>query len=166
MDKAFLVFVEDVSYNQVPSAYFLTDCFLYVDKILSSKQGSSGLYKPQGIDTRLDLAAKDGVKAKRCIGSLRYLWRSSEGSYDPRLVDLKAALRPSPHRGQRRAEPVPLLCAKTFCKYGRFSARCGLSFIFQHVLIMFDLLIDALRFGILHRSPCLQLQLQKERQMQ
>lgn len=47
------------------------------------------------------LAGREGVKAKRMIGTLRYLWRSSPKSNDPRTQDLKSLLEKSPPRPAR-----------------------------------------------------------------
>ena len=45
---------------QVPSAYFLTDCYLYLDLMLQKK-----LFKPQGADSRQEMAGREGVRGKR-----------------------------------------------------------------------------------------------------
>ena len=57
--------------SQVPSGFFAADCFLYLDALLHKK-----LFRPK-IDrgeSRLQLAASEGVRCKRAIGALRYLW--------------------------------------------------------------------------------------------
>jgi len=53
------------------------------------------------------LAGREGVKGKRLIGALRYLWRSSSNSLDPRLKDLKDLLQRSPARPLRVAQRSP-----------------------------------------------------------
>ena len=83
---------------QVPSAYFLTDCYLYLDLSLGKK-----LFKPV-TDSRQEMAGREGVKAKKMMGGLRYLWRSSQdGAHDPRIRDLKSFLRASPRRAPGHA---------------------------------------------------------------
>lgn len=53
--------------------------------------------------TRADMAAIEGVKAKKLLGALRYLWRSSkEGGHDPRVVELKPYVKPSPKKPPRQ----------------------------------------------------------------
>lgn len=86
---------------QVPSAYFLTDAYLYLDLLLQKK-----LFKAKVAEreTRHDLAGREGVKAKRLIGALRFLWRSSQdGGHDARVRDLKSLLLPSPRRVPQHA---------------------------------------------------------------
>jgi len=78
----------------VPSAYFLTDCYLYLDLLLKKK-----LFKPKAPKTRGELAGAEGAKSKKMIQALRNLWRSSpQGAHDQRLLDLKALMSPSPVR--------------------------------------------------------------------
>ena len=90
---------------KIPSSYFLTDCYLYLDLLLKKK-----LYRPTAGKTRADLAGAEGVKAKRLLQSLRNLWRSPPGgAHDERLVSLKSFLMPSPPRGR-----VPSLLLKSF----------------------------------------------------
>lgn len=80
---------------EVPSAYFLTDCWLMVDKYLGNKL----LCSQSGEDSRVKLAGLEGVKLKRLISALRGLWRSSpKGGADERIVELKSYLRQSPTR--------------------------------------------------------------------
>ena len=81
---------------QVPSAYFLCDTFLYLDRLLNKK-----LLQPSGNEDKLTLAGREGCKAKRCLGGLRYLWRSSIQGHDPRITDLKSFLLKSPERPRR-----------------------------------------------------------------
>jgi len=56
-------------------------------------------------EDKVVLAGREGVKAKRLIGALRYLWRSSPNSCDPRLKDLKQLLQRSPARPLRVNRP-------------------------------------------------------------
>lgn len=81
--------------TQVPSAYFLTDAFLMLDLIMFKK-----LFRPDvgNGESRLVLAGREGVKGKKLIQALRYLWRNSSESYDPKILDLKQCLMPSPAR--------------------------------------------------------------------
>jgi len=84
---------------QVPSAFYITDCFLYLDLILKKK-----LFKPPAGETRKDLAGKEGVRGKRMMGALRALWRSSPvGGHDARIAEMKTYLQAS-------ARPVPVVC--------------------------------------------------------
>lgn len=85
--------------DQAPSAYFLTDAYLYLDILLKKR-----LFKPISPDTRNDMAGREGVKGKRMVGALRFLWRSApEGAHDPRISELKAFLLPSPRRAPRHS---------------------------------------------------------------
>jgi len=104
--------------SKVPSGYFLTDAYLYLDLLLNKR-----LFKPKAADpkenkpavTRAGLAGLEGVKAKKLLGGLRTLWRSSQvGAHDPRVVDLKNYLQPSPRKipaalreDAEPAEPIP-----------------------------------------------------------
>lgn len=81
----------------MPSAYYITDAFMMLDRLLQGK-----LFVPSPENDKLGLAAKEAVKAKRCIGALRALWRSSEGAHDNRIVELKGLLEKSPPRGRRQ----------------------------------------------------------------
>ena len=59
--------------DRVPSAFFVTDVFLYLDKIWFGK-----LLKPQEAgETKQHLACEEAKKIKNLMGSLRSLWRSS-----------------------------------------------------------------------------------------
>ena len=83
--------------SQVPSGFFAADCFLYLDALLHKK-----LFRPK-IDrgeSRLQLAASEGVRCKRAIGALRYLWRNSAGSYNQNVHELKSHLQSSPLQGR------------------------------------------------------------------
>ena len=77
----------------------LTDCYLYLDRLLDKK-----VFKPQQDESRMVMAGREGVKAKRCLGALRALWRSSKKAWDPRIQDLKACLERSPARRSRSPE--------------------------------------------------------------
>ena len=78
---------------EVPSGFFLTDTFLELDRQLKRR-----LFVPSGQDDRLALASKEAVKAKRCLGSLRALWRSTDGAFDDRIAEMKGLLEKSPAR--------------------------------------------------------------------
>ncbi|CAK9091592.1 unnamed protein product [Durusdinium trenchii] len=80
--------------SKVPSGYYLTDAFLRLDAKLNRK-----LFRPKQGECRMFLAGREGVKAKRCVGAIRYLWRNSHGAHDARVLDLKQCLSPSPPRG-------------------------------------------------------------------
>ena len=87
---------------QVPSAYYLTDVYVYLDALCNFK-----LFKPDAEkhESKLALAARAGLMSKKCIGALRYLWRSSNtGGHDPRVKELKQLLMPSPPRNRRALE--------------------------------------------------------------
>lgn len=87
-----------------------------LDRLLQNK-----LFMPDQENDRLTLAAKEAVRAKRCIGALRALWRSSEGAYDNRIVDLKNLLQKSPPRGGRREGERELQdCVGTFASLKTF----------------------------------------------
>lgn len=102
---------------KVPSAFYITDCFLYLDLILNKR-----LFKPQNDKvppvTRADLAGREGVKGKKMLGGLRFLWRSSKvGGHDPRIADLKQYVQPSPTRTPRVLNDVLCqpLAKEMFC---------------------------------------------------
>ena len=81
----------------MPSAYLMTDVWIYLDKLLDRK-----LFKPTPDQSRMSLAGVEGLKMKKLVGALRALWRSSkEFGSDERITDLKSFLRasPSPQRG-------------------------------------------------------------------
>lgn len=87
--------------SKVPSAYLLTDAFLVLDKRMEKK-----LFRPSRElnETRMGLAAVEAVKAKRLLGALRSLWRSSPGhGQDTRITHLKSYLMQSPNRRAGRA---------------------------------------------------------------
>ena len=57
--------------------------------------------------TRRDRAAEEAVKAKRCIGALRYLWRNSPNrAHHPAVHEMKSYLKDSPIQ-QSNAVPAP-----------------------------------------------------------
>lgn len=76
----------------MPSSYLLTDIFLRLDAQLGKK-----VFRPTRVQSRTSLAANEGVKAKRLIGSLRALWRSSpDKGQDAKITELKSFLQASP----------------------------------------------------------------------
>lgn len=102
---------------KVPSAFYITDCYLYLDLILKKR-----LFKPQPNKvppvTRADLAGREGVKGKKMLGGLRFLWRSSKiGGHDPRIADLKQYVLPSPAKTRRVLDDVLCqpLAKEMFC---------------------------------------------------
>lgn len=55
----------------------------------------------------MDRAAEEAVKAKRCIGALRYLWRNSPyRAHHPAVHEMKSYLKDSPIQ-QSNAAPAP-----------------------------------------------------------
>ncbi|CAK9089242.1 unnamed protein product [Durusdinium trenchii] len=87
--------------SKVLGAYFLTDAWLMLDRSLGFK-----LFRPQPHETRMKLAAYEACKAKKCMGALRSLWRSSKtGGHDQNIRHLKSFLRDSPGR---RADDSPV----------------------------------------------------------
>ena len=88
---------------EVPSAFMLTDCFIYAHEHCLEKK----LFKSDG-KTVAELAAEEGVILKKLIGSLRALWRSSnQGGHDSRISNLKAYLQPSPSRSPHPSAQAP-----------------------------------------------------------
>lgn len=76
----------------------MTDAFLELDRVLGKK-----LFRPQPGETRVKLAAYEACKAKKCVGALRALWRSSKtGGMDDNIRRLKSFLLPSPEPSRRR----------------------------------------------------------------
>ena len=68
--------------------------FLYLDSLLQHK-----LFRPdeKKQETRVTLAGEEAVKAKRCLGSLRNLWRNSRfASHCQQVQDMKDLLCASP----------------------------------------------------------------------
>ena len=57
----------------VPSAYFAGDVFMELDRMFDK---CVLVPRNQG-DSERTLALEEGAKVKRCVGGLRYLWRSS-----------------------------------------------------------------------------------------
>ena len=88
--------------GQVPSGYYLTDSFLRLDEMLGKK-----LLKPdrQKKESRMYCAGREAVRAKKCVGALRYLWRSTKTAHNAKVNDMKACLLPSPAR-QRAADAL------------------------------------------------------------
>lgn len=83
---------------QVPSGYFICDCWLMLDAFLDRK-----LFRPGPGESRVDLAADEAVRVKKCMGSLRYLWRNSKGaSHHHGVQELKDMLTLSPVQVQNR----------------------------------------------------------------
>jgi hypothetical protein len=57
------------------------------------------------METRSSLAAEEAVKVKKCLGTLRYLWRNAMGaSHDENVQTMKSFLCPSPLQQLRRGE--------------------------------------------------------------
>ena len=86
----------------------MADCWLQLDKTLSRK-----LFRPDPKanppTTRLDLAAAEAMRVKKCLGSLRYLWRNSnKASHNPELQELKDLCCPSPTQLHNRLNAVNL----------------------------------------------------------
>eukprot|EP00438_Fugacium_kawagutii_P027028 Skav231828 [mRNA] locus=scaffold7912:2348:3493:- [translate_table: standard] len=89
--------------HKVPSAFFVADAFLQLDKRLGGS-----LLKPQSREEdKLRLAGREALKVKRLVGALRALWRSSAYSHDERIAQLKALIQASPQR--KRPEVAPPL---------------------------------------------------------
>ena len=61
----------------MPSVFFVTDVFLFLDKLYQSKL----LIPLEEGDTKQSLAGVEGNKIKLLIGALRSLWRSSISKY-------------------------------------------------------------------------------------
>ena len=95
-------YVSALRVAQIPSAYYLADAFLFMDSLLGKR-----VFKPRPGYSRGDLAAEEGVKAKKCLGALRYLWRSAKGGHDEKVRDLKGYLEESPLQGRERPPPGP-----------------------------------------------------------
>lgn len=89
--------------SQVPSAYFLTDTFLMLDELLSFK-----LFRDQNGPRHIQ-AGQEGMRAKRCLGALRYLWRNArDAAHHPDVAAMKRLLEDSPLQSARwREEPEP-----------------------------------------------------------
>lgn len=57
---------------KVPSAFFIADCFLQMDKLLAQS-----LLVPTAAMNKVDLATLEAKRCKRLIGALRHLYRNS-----------------------------------------------------------------------------------------
>ena len=66
--------------QQVPSSFYLTDVFLYLDDLLGKKLLRAKPKTPEERLTRPELAAREAAKLKRLISSLRYLYRNSNSA--------------------------------------------------------------------------------------
>ena len=100
----------------MPSAFFLADTFKYFD----AKHLKGKLFKPDEKlnEDKATLAGREGLKAKRMIGALRYLWRSFSNSCAWRVQDLKDLLQKSlerPHRVPPPENPVPRNATSVQC---------------------------------------------------
>lgn len=87
---------------QVPSAYFLTDMFIYFHGLMDRR-----IFHPDTAknETITSLASEEGVLMKKLVGSLRALWRSSkDGGYDERVKELKSWCKPSPNKSSSKSE--------------------------------------------------------------
>ena len=77
--------------------------FLFLDALFRKKLFRPDVSKQQ---TRSSLAAEEAVKAKCCLGALRYLWRNArERAHDPKVEELKQYVCPSPNMIARRPTP-------------------------------------------------------------
>lgn len=97
----------DTSSHQVPSAFFLTDVFIWFDGVIMNKKVFKPDYKKK--ESRMSLASNEAVVMKRLISALRALWRSSQNrGLDNHITDLKSYLRasPSPEAGSPVAPAV------------------------------------------------------------
>ena len=80
---------------QVPSAYFLADVFLELDNMLHNMVYMEDPENGRG--SREAQACADAVRAKKCCGAVRYLWRNSKsGSHDESIQKIKDLLIESP----------------------------------------------------------------------
>lgn len=87
--------------RQIPSGYFITDVYLYLDAMFRRR-----LFHPDRAkhESRSTLAAEEAMRTKKCLQALRYLWRNSqERSHDPQVQALKEHLVASPQQ-QRNQE--------------------------------------------------------------
>ncbi len=57
---------------EVPSGFYLSDCFLWLDALLGK-----GLLVPDAQHSKQSLAAQDAKRLKKLMGALRYLFRNS-----------------------------------------------------------------------------------------
>lgn len=86
---------------QIPSAYFLSDVFLYLDGLFNRRLLIPDTTQQQ---SKISLAGEEAVKAKRCLQSLRFLWRNTQSaSHSPSVQAMKDCLCPSPLQDQRAA---------------------------------------------------------------
>ena len=78
----------------------LTDIYLALDRLCGRK-----VFRPTKTQSRIDLAAIEGCKTKKCLGALRTLWRSSgDRGHNDRVTHLKSLLMPSPRRERNQNE--------------------------------------------------------------
>lgn len=77
-----------------------------MDTLLQKK-----LLRPKVLEgqSRADRAAEEAVRAKRCIGSLRYLWRNSPSkAHHPSVMEMKSYLKESPRQRARKNDDDPV----------------------------------------------------------
>ena len=89
------------------------------------------LFKPdlKKDENRQDMAGREGVKAKKMLGALRYLWRSSQdGAHDSRVRDLKSFLRPSPRKAPAHAVSMLKLSILVWCWFWLAGSNCLVMF--------------------------------------
>ena len=59
--------------DRIPSQFFITDCFVYLDKTYNDKL----LIPVEEGASKISLAVNEAKKVKLLMGALRALWRSS-----------------------------------------------------------------------------------------
>ena len=88
----------------MPSAFFLADTFLMIDEMMHKK-----LFREKNGPREVQAAA-EGLRAKKCLGALRYLWRNARtAAHHPFVAAMKTLLEDSPLQEARRTiqEPEP-----------------------------------------------------------
>ena len=90
------------AFAKVPSSVYLADTFLVLDKKLGQKllvpaadPKADGNPAPPPLSKEV-LAGREGARAKKLLGGLRYLFRNSVSSHCPKVSQLKSLLKKKP----------------------------------------------------------------------
>ena len=96
---------------QVPSALFLTDCLLELDRKCKFM-----LLSCLGKESRVEAAGREAKALKKLCSALRYLLRNSRRGMDEKMTELKGLLAPSPRTVPRASYTRPEARPNELCK--------------------------------------------------
>ena len=89
INQCFILPIIELYADRVPSAYFLADTVMHLDKLLND-----GLLKNKLGQTKTTLALAEGGKLKNCCSYVRYLTRNTEDSHYAAVKRMTALVRP------------------------------------------------------------------------